>query len=69
MKVKSLKLNMVLAEPKETREKMTVIRELSGETLSPEILPNITEIPSNNLKKIYLEFFPIPFGYFFQRSK
>ena len=52
MKEKSLKLNMVLAGRKETREKMTVIRELSGETLSPEILPNITEIPSNNLKKV-----------------
>ena len=50
MKVKSLKLNMVLAGREERREKMTVIRELSGETLSPEIFPNITEIPSNNLK-------------------
>ena len=45
MKVKSLKLNMVLAGREERREKMTVIRELSGETLSPKILPNITGIP------------------------
>ena len=45
MKVKSLKLNMVLAGREERREKMTVIRELSGETLSPEILSNITGIP------------------------